>query len=150
MKQAQLASAFDGWVGFRRENVRRRAIMRSCAARLRNRVIAAALEAWTSAAAQRANKREAATTALRHWELLAAAAAFATWRDDTAEQLGTAAALSHHRLRILRVAFEGVRCEAALQCLRLIEEPALWISSLCQCCLSMRSCLSPADSDVMP
>ena len=118
MRQAQLASAFDGWVSFTlstRESMRRRAIMRTCAARLRNRVMAAAYGAWTNAAAQRAHWRQAAAVALRHWELSAAAAAFATWRDDAAEQLGTAAALSHHRLRILRVAFDGIRREAVMR-----------------------------------
>jgi len=114
MRQAQLASAFDGWVGFTRDNVRRRAIMRSCTARLRSRLTAAAFGAWTSAAAHWASRREAAVVALRHWELSAAAAAFATWRDDAAEQHGTEAAASHHRLRILRAAFEEVRYEVAL------------------------------------
>ena len=130
MRQARLASAFDGWVSFNRESVRRRAVMRACAARLRNRVMAAAFNAWTNRAVQRAHKREAVALALRHWELSAAAAAFATWRDDAAEQHGTAAAFSHHRLRTLRVAFEGVRCDAALHCLRTVNVPALWVSRL--------------------
>ena len=115
MRQAQLASAFDGWVSFTRENVRRRTIMCTCAAHLRSQVMAAAFGAWTTTATERASKREAAGVALRHWELSAAAAAFATWRDDAAEQRGTAVALSHHRLRMLRVAFDVVGCEAALR-----------------------------------
>ena len=128
MRQAQLASAFDGWVGFTRENVRRRAIMRSCALRLRNRLTAAAFGSWMSAAAQRATKRETAVMAVRHWELSAAAAAFATWRDEAAEQHGTAAALSHCRLRMLGVAFNGFRCGVALHSLR-PSRVASWVVS---------------------
>lgn len=114
MKQAQLASAFDGWVAFGRDSAKRRSVMRACAARLRNRVLAAAFAAWTSAAAQWASKRDAAAVALRHWELSAAAAAFATWHDEAAEQHGTIAAASHCRHRVLWAAFEAMRCDATV------------------------------------
>ena len=62
--------------------------MRTCVARLRSRVLAAAFSAWTDAASQWVNKREAAAVALRHWELSAAAAAFATWHQEAAERHG--------------------------------------------------------------